>query len=408
VLPQVDARTRVIPRHWFAPQPLAQRVLGRNSNSNPTPKEISQTRLRFTNIPEAELARFISQLDVQQQRGLQIIFGRDAVPRIQTASAVELPETLLTNSAAVKEYLKTNNIGLATGDHSGKTLPNNGALRGALIEGFNFNESTIPKDLRGARLVDGTARAANLQGVNLSDAVLINVDLSRTDLKGVNLSRATLINCNLDGVDLGGAILDCTWIENCTIANSVMKGGVIRNVIVQNSLVDNLTLHGTDEKPMIIKGLALYDSAALDLAFWGNSVVENIELHGSAAAGQMKGHVRAEEVHASADSYFAEQPPLAERSRLILPPYGTVVSRLGSGAPQAGTGSQIVLTVGDAEGKTLGYVPVLEHLAKVELGYQKSTRGSGLALSGNPQYPTARDHWQDMVDGDDLKRFGAR
>jgi len=44
----------------------------------------------------------------------------------------------------------------------------------------------------------------------------------------------------------------------------------------------------------------------------------------------------------------------------------------------------------------------------VELGYQKSTRGSGLALSGNPQYPTARDHWQDMVDGDDLKRFGAR
>jgi len=396
------------------------------SGNRATRGDVESTKARFYDVPAEELERFLSQLSTPQRFGLRMMldgklphfermngdWDQPAIQFVTAAESLEIPQ-LLTDYAAVKKYLSDHHIGLATGDHSnhrdyngGKSLPN--SLRGALIREFNGNGLKMPKDLRGSWWNNATAIGADFQGADLSGATLIGVDLSKAKLSGCNLSGARLINCKIDGANLSGAIMDCTWIENCTITDSVMHGGVMRDVIVTASYINNLTLHGTDENPMMIRGLYLSDSVVLDYALMGNCHVQQIEVHGSAVVGQSNGHVPPVELDYCPLSYYADQPPLRGLSKLILPPNGMVVRQIDCDrqVPQTGAiGLSLVLTVVDGNGQSLGDVPVLEHLARVQIGYQSPKANGRQPFTRNPQLPMPRQHWTDVVAEDDAARF---
>ncbi|MFN5174021.1 MAG: pentapeptide repeat-containing protein, partial [Holosporaceae bacterium] len=384
-----------------------------------TSTDIAETKARFEGVPPEELERFLNQLSTLQRFGLRMMLQQGKLPhsqRIETgwdqpafqsvpaAELLDIPK-LLTDPAAVEQYLSDHHIGVAEGDHSqhqdrngGKALPP--TFRGALIRDFNGNGRTMPKDLRGTWWNNATAIGADFQGADLSDAILIDVDLSKANLSDVNLSGARLVNCNLAEANLSGAIMDCTWIENCTITDSVMHGGVIQDVVVTASYINNLTLHGTDENPMIIKGVHLSESVVLDCVLGGNCHVQQIEVYSSAVVGQSNGHVPPEELDYCSLSYYADQPPLRGLSNLILPPNAMVARQIdcdrqvaqGAGA----IGSSLVLTVVDGNGRLLGDVPLLEHLAGVQIGYQSPQANRQPPLSSNPQLPPERQHVSDV------------
>ncbi|MBU3655624.1 MAG: hypothetical protein FGM23_04615 [Alphaproteobacteria bacterium] len=417
-LPQVDEKTTVIPPEWC--QPKSGLVGFRNSlkRNKATSADIAETKARFEGVPPEELERFLGQLSTLQRFGLRMMLqqgqlphtqrmnGRWDQPAVQFVDAAELLDIpkLFTDSAAVEQYLSDHHIGVAEGDHSnhrdyngGKALPN--TFRGAWIRDFNGNGRTMPKDLRGTWWNNATAIGADFQGSDLSDATLIGVDLSKANLSGVNLSGARLVNCNLADANLSGAIMDCTWIENCTITDSVMHGGVIQDVVVTASYINNLTLHGTDENPMMIKGLHLSDSVVLDYALMGNCHVQQIEVYSSAVVGQSNGHVPPEELDYCSLSYYADQPPLRGLSNLILPPNGMVVRQINCDRQVAQTGaigSSLVLTVVDGNGQPIDDKPLLEHLAGVQIGYQPPKANRQPPLSSNPQLPPPRQHWPDV------------
>jgi hypothetical protein len=78
-------------------------------------------------------------------------------------------------------------------------------LRGAMLRGANLHGA----DLRGANL-----RKADLSsGVNLSEANLLNTDLSFANLKGANMVSADLRGTNLHGADLRGANLNTAQLS---------------------------------------------------------------------------------------------------------------------------------------------------------------------------------------------------
>jgi hypothetical protein len=187
-----------------------------------------------------------------------------------------------------------------------------------------------------------------------------------------------------------------------------MHGGVIQDVIVTTSYINNLTLHGTDENPMMIKGLYLSDSVVLDYALMGNFHVQQIEVHGSAVVGQSNDHVPSVELDCCPLSYYADQPPLRGLSKLILPPNGMIVRQIGCDrqVQQMGAiGLSLVLTVVDGNGQSLGDVPVLEHLAGVQIGYQSPKANRRQPFTRNPQLPMPRQYWPDVVAEDDAARF---
>jgi hypothetical protein len=425
-LPKANNRTTVIPDEWCNPKSGLMGILNAFDKNKATHEDVESTKARFYDVPAEELERFLSQLSIQQRFGLRMMlkgqlphsdrmngdWDQPAIQFLPAAESLAIPQ-LLTDSAAVEKYLRDYHIGLATGDHSnhrdyngGKALPN--SLRGALIREFNGNGLKMPKDLRGSWWNNATAIGADFQGADLSGATLIGVDLSKAELSGCNLSGARLINCKIDGANLIGAIMDCTWIENCTITDSVMNGGVIQDVIVTTSYINNLTLHGTDENPMMIKGLYLSDSVVLDYALMGNCHVQQIEVHGSAVVGQSNDHVPSVELDCCQLSYYADQPPLRGLSKLILPPNGMIVRQIDCDRQvrQMGAiGSSLVLTVVDGNGQSLGDVPVLEHLARVQIGYQSPKANGRQPFTRNPQLPMARQYWPDVVAEDDAARF---
>jgi hypothetical protein len=159
---------------------------------------------------------------------------------------------------------------------------------------------------------------------------------------------------------------------------------------------------------MMIKGLYLSDSVVLDYALMGNCHVQQIEVHGSAVVGQSNGHVPSVELDCCQLSYYADQPPLRGLSKLILPPNGMIVRQIDCDrqVKQMGAiGSSLVLTVVDGNGQSLGDVPVLEHLAGVQIGYQSPNANGQQPFTRNPQLPMPRQHWTDVVAEDDAARF---
>lgn len=110
----------------------------------------------------------------------------------------------------------------------------NGQYDGLTLEESNF---------MGAQLVNSSFLATNLRGANLSQADLSHCDLGNTRLKkawlknaslvGANLMATELIHTNMEGVDLSDAILRNVFISGQTsFRGANWKGAVVKDIMI--------------------------------------------------------------------------------------------------------------------------------------------------------------------------------
>ena len=129
-------------------------------------------------------------------------------------------------------------------------------LSGASLGGANLSGA----DLREAVLFEAKLRGANLQGADLSGADLEDAHLTERDplgaaiarvpgdtypylvsanLRGVNLSRAGLMNVDLTGADLREANLQGAFLIGATLHRAMLQGANTEQVMVfETTLVD--------------------------------------------------------------------------------------------------------------------------------------------------------------------------
>ena len=129
-------------------------------------------------------------------------------------------------------------------DLSGACLLN-ADLSGANLSGANLWYANLSganlwyANLKGTDLSD-----ANLRGVDLSGACLWNADLSGANLSGANLSGANLCYANLKGTDLSDANLSGADLSGACLWNADLSGACLWNADLSGACLWNADLGG--------------------------------------------------------------------------------------------------------------------------------------------------------------------
>jgi uncharacterized protein YjbI with pentapeptide repeats len=308
-----------------------------------------------------------------------------------SAKAAEFLPDIVLNANEVLKSLPTlrGNVELASlpvikGTHSNADLTDQGkfALSGGFIEdALLVNAKMTGQNLEGAVISNSDLSGANLQRVNLRGATLVNVDLTGADLRGADLTETKFVNCKLNGVKLDGVrMIDCQ-MQQCTMENVTITGGVIDGLILCQSFFQNISFSGDPEgSGLIVGGIGLYDSIVMGAQFSRNTTVDEIELSGSLFVGSGPGILKAENCIVGQGSEWRDRV-VQTGSDAVL---GQVLSEFklesyridGKGqapnrAPADTNPTSILVTeVLWTQGGLLGEVPVLDHLLRLEIGYQ--------------------------------------
>lgn len=106
----------------------------------------------------------------------------------------------------------------------------NGAnLSGAVLDGVNFSQADLSNaNLTGVEMDSGNLSSANLSGANLSQSkisysYLTYANLSRANLSGANLNGVFMDRANLSGADVSGATLKSIKAENVNLNGVDLK-----------------------------------------------------------------------------------------------------------------------------------------------------------------------------------------
>lgn len=83
------------------------------------------------------------------------------------------------------------------------------------------------KNLRGARMMNTSARQANLARVNFSASDLTGFDMTGANLSGINLAEAVLIGANLQDTYISGASFSHTDLTGANLAGADLTGAVL-------------------------------------------------------------------------------------------------------------------------------------------------------------------------------------
>jgi hypothetical protein len=100
-------------------------------------------------------------------------------------------------------------------------------LSGANLRGANL----IDANLSGADLSEANLIDANLSGADLSGADLSGADLSEADLSGADLIEANLSGADLSGADLSDAHLICADLRGANLSGAIGFAPVTENAI---------------------------------------------------------------------------------------------------------------------------------------------------------------------------------
>jgi uncharacterized protein YjbI with pentapeptide repeats len=308
-----------------------------------------------------------------------------------SAKAAEFLPDIVLNANEVLKSLPTlrGNVELASlpvikGTHSNADLTDQGkfALSGGFIEdALLVNAKMTGQNLEGAVISNSDLSGANLQRVNLRGATLVNVDLTGADLRGADLTETKFVNCKLNGVKLDGVrMIDCQ-MQQCTMENVTITGGVIDGLILCQSFFQNISFSGDPEgSGLIVGGIGLYDSIVMGAQFSRNTTVDEIELSGSLFVGSGPGILKAENCIVGQGSEWRDRVVQTGSDAVLgqvlsefkLEPYRIAgKGQAPNRAPDETNPTSILVTeVLWTKGGLLGEVPVLDHLLRLEIGYQ--------------------------------------
>lgn len=144
---------------------------------------------------------------------------------------------------------------------------------GELIGVANNKHEIAYLDLVNANLVNLDLSRLRFANKNMSGAILDFSDLSCSDLSNSNLSKASLKKTNLFGANLGHSIFRCAKLLNCTAENSRaiyanfsganMRNSNFRYSDLHNSIFSYTDLIGTDFSFSALIGTYLDDEVPI-------------------------------------------------------------------------------------------------------------------------------------------------
>ena len=116
-------------------------------------------------------------------------------------------------------------------------------LKGLDLNGSELRNADLRNvELGGSDLTFANLRNANLSGANLYDSNLYSADLRNADLIGVNLRRADLTDVNLSGANLRGAFLARTNLNDADLRGAKLAGAKLIDAKLIGADLSNASL----------------------------------------------------------------------------------------------------------------------------------------------------------------------
>lgn len=96
-------------------------------------------------------------------------------------------------------------------------------------------------DLREMRLENINLSRANLRGAQLDSAYLFDADFQRADLRGASLVRTMLVGANLHRAKLSDTRLDHAYLNHCDLSNANLTGACLQQAQLHHALLTEAT-----------------------------------------------------------------------------------------------------------------------------------------------------------------------
>ena len=96
-------------------------------------------------------------------------------------------------------------------------------------------------DLREMRLENINLSGANLRGAQLDSAYLFDADFQRADLRGASLVRTMLGGANLHRAKLSDTRLDHAYLNHCDLSNANLTGACLQQAQLHHALLTEAT-----------------------------------------------------------------------------------------------------------------------------------------------------------------------
>ena len=129
-------------------------------------------------------------------------------------------------------------------------------LLNAVLSGANLHNA----NLHNAVLCGADLHYANLHNADLHNAVLSGADLSKADLSGVNLCDADLRSTDLHKADLCNANLLCANLRGADLYNADLSGANFRGADLSGADLSGADLHNADLSEANLRGADLRDT----------------------------------------------------------------------------------------------------------------------------------------------------
>lgn len=147
-------------------------------------------------------------------------------------------------------------------------------LRGAKVDGINLEQTNLREiDLSGAHLAEANLsgadlRKANLVGADLGDSRLEGADLGEANLEGAYLRRANLEQAHLEKVNLREGYLRGANLKSSTLRNANLMGAQMYEANLKGADFGQANLSGADLRGGIFDN----ETRLPDRNFWHEGV----------------------------------------------------------------------------------------------------------------------------------------
>jgi uncharacterized protein YjbI with pentapeptide repeats len=152
-------------------------------------------------------------------------------------------------------------------------------LDGADLRAAQLEEASLVKsNLRGAALMDAGLRQAkldhaNLQGASFDRASLAGASLVSAQMQGVSLQGTWMLGTYLDSAAMHGAFFDSTQLEGTTFYRTELQGALFQNALFKGTVFVEAQLQGvqvlqSDYKAGPLHAGALHDSIVSGSFLW--------------------------------------------------------------------------------------------------------------------------------------------
>ncbi|MGW1962657.1 pentapeptide repeat-containing protein [Streptomyces sp. NPDC001935] len=111
---------------------------------------------------------------------------------------------------------------------------------------------------------DTDAPAANLEGADLSSAMLQQADLRRANLAGANMSSADLRMADLRGANLTGADLTSADLRLADLRDTNFEAAILVSADMRGACIRGSNLRGASMTSIDMRGVRMTDSAPVD------------------------------------------------------------------------------------------------------------------------------------------------